>query len=167
MIHPKPESLTVDLAGADQTRDLARRLGEKLAGGEAIALIGELGAGKTTFVQGLAQGLGLGPETAVTSPSYVLIVTHEGGRFELNHVDLYRLAPEEVDELGLEELFSPGGVTAVEWAERAPGGLPSERIEINLSWIGPAQRRAVIRGRGEAAKRIVGLLADEIREGKG
>ena len=74
-----------------------------------------------------------------------------GGRLELNHVDLYRLDPEEAAELGLEELMSGQAVTAVEWAERAEELLPEDRLEINLTWIGPQERRAVVDTVGQGA----------------
>ena len=141
--------LTFELTGPQATRALGERLGSLLRGGEVIALRGDLGAGKTTFVQGLAQGLGLSWDE-VTSPTFVLAVSLSGGRLLLNHVDLYRLDEEEALELGLEEMMTgPGsenGVTAVEWAERAEGILPAERIEINLEWAGPEIRRAEIAG---------------------
>ncbi len=142
-------NLTLDLIGPMATRELGHRLGELLQGGEVIALKGDLGVGKTTFVQGLAQGLGLNWDE-VASPTFVLAVNLQGGRLELKHVDLYRLDDEEAYDLGLEEMMTgPGyelGVTAVEWAERAEGLLPLDRIEISLSWTGPDSRRAEITG---------------------
>ncbi len=141
--------LIIELTGPEKTRALGERLGRSLRGGEVIALRGDLGAGKTTFVQGLAQGLGLSWDE-VTSPTFVLAVSLTGGRLELKHVDLYRLDEEEALDLGLEEMMTgPGsetGVTAVEWAERAEGLLPKERIEIGLEWAGPDKRRAEIAG---------------------
>jgi len=150
--------IIINLNGPEATRDLGRRLGQLLRGGEVVALRGELGAGKTTLVQGLALGLGLEQES-VTSPSFVLIANLIGGRLELKHVDLYRLNAEEAVELGLEELMTgPGsetGVTALEWAERAEEMLPSDRFEINLSWLGPHKRRAEIRALGPWTRKVL------------
>jgi tRNA threonylcarbamoyladenosine biosynthesis protein TsaE len=96
-------------------RDLARRLGA----GDIVLLSGDLGAGKTAFVRGLAEGLGVDPAD-VTSPTFTLIQQYAGGRLPLHHVDLYRLTPIEVDDLGLDDLTLEGGVTAIEWPDRLP-----------------------------------------------
>ena len=105
---------------ADETRDVAARLSGALRGGEALGLRGDLGAGKTVFVQGLAHGLG--SCDPVTSPSFV--IAHEyRGRVRLHHIDLYRLDCGHVDDLGLEDLIAPDAVLAVEWSERLPDRL--------------------------------------------
>ena len=95
----------------------------------------------------------------VTSPTFVLAVNLGGGRLELRHVDLYRLDEEEALELGLEEMMTgPGfenGITAVEWAERAEGLFPLDRIEIDLEWIGPEVRKAKITGLGPETESIL------------
>lgn len=108
---------------AAATERVGERLAARLAGGEIIALEGDLGLGKTVFVRGLARGLGHDPES-VTSPSFVLAVEHRDGRIPLLHVDLYRL-PEGagIDDLGIEELSLEGHVVAVEWGERLPPGI--------------------------------------------
>jgi tRNA threonylcarbamoyladenosine biosynthesis protein TsaE len=102
---------------AAETEEVAAALAGRFAGGEVVLLSGELGAGKTAFVRGLARGIGV-DSAEVASPTFVLLTAYPG-RFTLHHADLYRLEALHADrELGLEELPGPGGVLAVEWAER-------------------------------------------------
>jgi tRNA threonylcarbamoyladenosine biosynthesis protein TsaE len=108
----------------DETTAVGRRLGERLESGAVLLLAGDLGAGKTAFVRGVAEGLGIDPD-AVSSPTFTLIQEYRGGRLVLSHVDLYRLTPVEVDDLGLDELTARGGVTAIEWPDRLSWDLPN------------------------------------------
>lgn len=100
-----------------ETRAIAAALAPTLAPGAVILLSGDLGAGKTAFVRGLAEGLALDPDE-VTSPTFTLVHEYRGGRLPLIHVDLYRLDRAELDEVGLDQDLAIQGVTAVEWAER-------------------------------------------------
>ena len=102
-----------------ETSAVGSDLARSLAAGSVVLLSGDLGAGKTAFVRGLAAGLGIDPE-AVSSPTFTLIQEYRGGRLPLHHVDLYRLRSIEVDDLGLDELTLEGGVTAIEWPDRLP-----------------------------------------------
>jgi len=121
--------------GEKSTRDAGRALGDALAPGVLVALEGDLGAGKTVFVRGLAEGLGHDPESVV-SPSFVLAVEHPGGRIPLLHVDLYRLAAGAgLDDLGIDEALALGWIVAVEWGERLPPALRREAWRVIL---GPA-----------------------------
>ena len=105
------------LSGAEaETEAAGERLASTLVAGDVVLLEGQLGAGKTAFVRGLARGLGSDPEE-VASPTFVLLTAYPGP-LTLHHADLYRLEPEEVADLGLDELISGDGVVAVEWAER-------------------------------------------------
>jgi tRNA threonylcarbamoyladenosine biosynthesis protein TsaE len=100
-----------------ETRNIARQLAAGLEAGTTILLSGDLGAGKTVFVKGLAEGLGLDADE-VTSPTFTLVHEYRGGRLPLIHVDLYRLDNAELDEIGLDPDLTLTGVVAVEWAER-------------------------------------------------
>jgi tRNA threonylcarbamoyladenosine biosynthesis protein TsaE len=106
---------------------VGRDLAQSLRAGDTVLLHGELGAGKTAFVRGLAEGLGA-PADAVSSPTFTLIQEYRGGRLPLFHVDLYRLDdPREIDDLGLEEIAADG-VLAIEWAEKLPRRLANATV---------------------------------------
>lgn len=100
-----------------ETRAIAAALAPSLSPGSVVLLSGDLGAGKTAFVRGLAAGLGIDPDE-VTSPTFTLVHEYRGGRLPLIHVDLYRLDRAELDEIGLDSDLAVVGVTAVEWSER-------------------------------------------------
>jgi tRNA threonylcarbamoyladenosine biosynthesis protein TsaE len=126
----------------DETAAAGERLAARLGPGDVILLFGDLGSGKTAFVRGLARGLGAA-ETDVSSPTFTLVQEY-AGRVTLYHVDLYRLEPKEVEDLGLEELISGDGVVAIEWAERWHG-RPDDVIEVRLEHAGEDRRRIVVR----------------------
>ena len=109
--------MTYHSQSEDDTREIAKTLAAELTAGSVLLLSGDLGAGKTAFVRGLAAGLGISPEE-VTSPTFTLVHEYRGGRLPLIHVDLYRLDRADLDELGLDEDLAAGGVVAIEWAER-------------------------------------------------
>jgi tRNA threonylcarbamoyladenosine biosynthesis protein TsaE len=120
-------SLHID--GAKAMQQLAVRLGSLLQIGDVIALTGQLGAGKTTFVQGLAKGLGVPAARHVSSPTFALVNEHPG-RIDFVHVDFYRINnPAELAELGLEEAYDHAA-TAIEWADRFPDWLPADTLHI-------------------------------------
>jgi tRNA threonylcarbamoyladenosine biosynthesis protein TsaE len=105
------------------TRAIAAALSPSLAAGAVVLLSGDLGAGKTAFVRGLAAGLGVDPED-VTSPTFTLVHEYRGGRLPLIHVDLYRLERADLDDIGLDPDLAAAGVTAVEWSERLARAIP-------------------------------------------
>ena len=107
----------------DETRAIAAALAPSLEAGAVVLLSGDLGAGKTAFVRGLAEGLGLNPDD-VTSPTFTLVHEYRGGGLPLIHVDLYRLDRAEFDEIGLDQDLAAQGITAVEWAERLTTMIP-------------------------------------------
>ncbi len=127
----KTSSIVLKSRSREETLALGAAFGQKAKGGEVIALIGDLGTGKTQFVQGLAAGLGI-DSTTVNSPTFTLLQTYEG-RLPLIHVDLYRLENQkEVDALGLEEYLEGKGVAAVEWADNGSEVLPHGRLTITI-----------------------------------
>ena len=131
---------TLTTHSESETAAAGRELAATLGPETAVLLFGDLGAGKTAFVRGLAEGLGADPSD-VSSPTFTLIQEYRGGRLPLLHVDLYRLDDSrEIDDLGLEELGS-GGVVAIEWAEKLPRPIPRsiavriEHGEGDTRWI--------------------------------
>lgn len=132
-------------ADPDGTRRVAMALADALAPGEVVLLDGDLGAGKTVFVQGLAAGLGIDPRE-VTSPTFTLVHEYRGGRLPLQHVDLYRLGAVDLDDVGLDPDLAASGVVAVEWAERWLRPQPGA-VRVRLRML-PDDRREVSVGRG-------------------
>ncbi|HEY2745561.1 MAG TPA: tRNA (adenosine(37)-N6)-threonylcarbamoyltransferase complex ATPase subunit type 1 TsaE [Polyangia bacterium] len=127
---------------ADETRALGERLGRTLAAGATVALVGELGAGKTAFVQGLARGLGIAG--TISSPTFTIVKEHDGP-IPLFHVDFYRLEDaRELAAIGFDDYFERGGVVVVEWADRFFGALPADRIEVRIEIAGADERRVRI-----------------------
>ena len=125
-----------------ETAAVGRDLAASLGAGSAVLLFGDLGAGKTAFVRGLAAGLGIGPDV-VTSPTFTLIHTYHGGRLPLVHADLYRLNDgQEIEDLGLEEIASEG-VLAVEWAEKLPRP-PTQAVAVRITHGLGDERRIVV-----------------------
>ncbi len=151
-----------ETSSAAATHELGKVLGASCAGGEVIALVGPLGAGKTCLVRGIAEGLAV-PAAAVASPTFVLI--HEyTGRIPLYHVDLYRLEEREaINALGLEEYLESTGVTVIEWADRARAALPPDHLEITMSHLGDSRRSIAFNPRGPRAGRLAQLLAEGLR----
>lgn len=120
----------------EMTKEMGRMLAEKLTPGAVLALEGELGAGKTCFVQGLAKGLGVSDKVFVRSPSFTILNQYDGGRMPLYHFDFYRLTRrDELGDLGLEEYFDGQGVTVVEWADRFENVMPEKTIRIRFRII--------------------------------
>lgn len=137
----RPSGSSVYSLCEQETIAFGRRLARGLRGGELILLEGDLGLGKTVLARGIAAGLGI-PERDVTSPSFTLIQHYKGGRLPLHHVDLYRLDDEEdVESIGLDELFMGEGVTVVEWGERLRGRHRRDALVVRLYDIGEGARR--------------------------
>lgn len=146
----RPAEWAVFSRSPEDTDRLGRRLGRALRGGEILALSGDLGAGKTALVRGIAAGLGA-PPRSVSSPTFVLVQEY-AGRLRLLHADLYRIAgPEEAAELGLAQELDERTALAVEWAERAGNELGDDRLEIHLRHRGPRSRDVSFHGTGPLA----------------
>jgi tRNA threonylcarbamoyladenosine biosynthesis protein TsaE len=124
--------LTLTTRSPEETREVGRRLGELCRPGDWIGLTGELGAGKTCLVTGLARGLEVPSGHQVTSPTFIIHQTYPG-RFPLHHLDLYRIHSDaELVELGYQELLEGDGVCAVEWCEQVPGAIPDSGVIVRL-----------------------------------
>ena len=123
-----------------ETREAGRRLAGVLRGGEVLSLEGPLGAGKTTFVKGLAEGLGCYP-SEVSSPTFTLVHEYPGGRFPVVHLDLYRLeSSEELAALGFDDLLAGPTITAIEWGDKFPEALPPGALRFVFSMDGEARK---------------------------
>jgi tRNA threonylcarbamoyladenosine biosynthesis protein TsaE len=130
-------------ARPEETEDAGERLGRTLRPGAVVALTGELGAGKTCFIQGLVRGLGV--TGRATSPTFVLINQYPG-RVPVYHVDAYRTESlTELMDLGLLELLGGGGVTVIEWADKLESLLPPEAIHVHIVGVGDQPRAITIR----------------------
>jgi tRNA threonylcarbamoyladenosine biosynthesis protein TsaE len=133
----------------EDTHAVAHHLAAQLVPGDVVLLSGDLGAGKTTFVRGLAAGLGIDPDQ-VTSPTFTLVHEYRDGRLTLYHADLYRLDKAATADLGLEELGVSDGVLAIEWPERLAHSLPGARhVEIEI--VDETTRRITIGPRAQAS----------------
>ena len=125
-----------------ETAAAGRELAADVSAGSVVLLCGDLGAGKTAFVRGLAEGLGI-PAEDVSSPTFTLMQEYRGGRVPLFHVDLYRLnGAREIEDLGLDEIAA-GGVLAIEWAERLPR-TPPDAFNVQIEYAGESERRITI-----------------------
>ena len=125
-----------------ETHGLARELSLTLKAGDVLLLSGDLGSGKTTFVRGLAEGLGIDPDD-VSSPTFTLLHEYRGGRLTLYHADLYRLDKTATDDLGLEETGVRDGVLAIEWPDRLSHDIPGATV-VRLEVVDDALRRITI-----------------------
>ena len=129
-------------ASEEETQAVARELSATLRAGDVLLVSGDLGAGKTTFVRGLAEGLGINPRE-VSSPTFTLVHEYRGDGLTLYHADLYRLESAATDDLGLEEIGVKDGVLAIEWPDRLTHELPGATL-VRLDVVDDASRRITI-----------------------
>lgn len=147
--------LVLHLNSLAETEAFGRRLGAALFPGAVVALIGQLGAGKTQLVRAMAQGLGIVNPDLVSSPTFVLIQEYEA-RLPIYHFDAYRLGSEaEFAELGVHEYFAAGGVCLIEWADKVRGVLPAEYLEARMYATGPESRRVELQAHGTRYEAMV------------
>ncbi|MCM3389522.1 tRNA (adenosine(37)-N6)-threonylcarbamoyltransferase complex ATPase subunit type 1 TsaE [Ureibacillus chungkukjangi] len=139
-----------EVMSLEETQSLAQSLAELLKAQDTITLEGDLGAGKTTFTQALAKGLGI--TRTVNSPTFTIMKQYEG-RLPFNHLDVYRLADSDED-LGWEEIFYGEAVSVVEWAHLIEEDLPNERLAIEIYRIDEDKRKFVLKPIGERYERL-------------
>ena len=152
---------TLETHSPEETLELGRRIGRAARPGDVLALVGDLGTGKTVLAKGVAEGLGAASARDVLSPTFVLCREYLDGRLPLYHFDAYRLrGAADLEGIGASEVFGGEGLSLVEWADRAPQALPPDRLEVNLEVTGPQSRRLAFEARGPHAARWLA----EIRE---
>ncbi len=156
-----PDGVEIASGSPAETELLGERLGRLLAGGELICLRGELGAGKTVFVRGLARALRC-PIDEVSSPTYVLERVYAGARLLLSHLDAYRLSgPDEFEESDLgAKMADQGVVSALEWADRVEAALPPKRLEVTISAEDDGRRILRLAARGSKYEALLAGLSD-------
>lgn len=141
------------------------RVGERLARlarpGDVVALWGELGAGKTVLAKGIATGLGL-DASDVSSPTFVILHEHFGGRLPLFHLDLYRLEGKDLGTTGWEETLDAGGMTVIEWPDRAGAALPPDRLDVHLAHIADTKRSVALRATGPRSAELLEGFRDSL-----
>ena len=128
----------------EETQAVGKQIGEALKPGDVVALVGDLGAGKTCLAQGIARGIGIAAHEVVNSPSYTL-VNEYNGNIPIFHIDLYRLKHQnEILDLGLEEYLEGDGICIVEWANRISELLPKRHIHITIAWVDESTRTIAV-----------------------
>lgn len=149
---PLTAAFSVTAESAAATEAVGQAWGRVLAGGEVLLLGGDLGAGKTTLVRGLARGLDV--PGGVKSPTFVIHLRYQG-RLVLDHVDLYRVnAPGDLAELGLDDLLSPNAVCVVEWGERLGEAAPPYAVRVQFAEPDPESRRILVQGERPLVERL-------------
>jgi len=147
-------------ASAANTQAAGRRLAALLEAGDVVTLSGDLGAGKTAFVQGVAAGLGVpGP---VVSPTFNILVVHPG-RVTLQHFDLYRLEhPDQLEDVDFFGTLEAGGASFIEWGDRFPEALPADRLAVDITILAPEDRRFDVEGLGDRGSSLALAWLDAV-----
>jgi tRNA threonylcarbamoyladenosine biosynthesis protein TsaE len=156
------EAVSFVTRGPGETRRLAARLGRLLRPGDAVLLSGDLGAGKTVFVQGIARGMGF--EGTVSSKSFVLLGEYQGRQSKLYHADLYRLEePRQAEELAVDE-YCADGVLVAEWPERAPHVFPRDHLDVHIEMTGERTRALSLKANGPRSNEVLARLRARPRQ---
>ena len=151
------QALEILSTSVQATQTLGENLARLLAAGDVIALQGDLGAGKTNLVQGIARGLDITED--VNSPTFILANEYTRGRLPLYHIDAYRLEnAAEARGFGLDDYLNGDGVTVIEWAERVRAALPQDVLWIELEYAGEQARRIRITAHGARAAAVLNEL---------
>jgi tRNA threonylcarbamoyladenosine biosynthesis protein TsaE len=152
---------SVITSSPEQTWEIGQMLGKLLDAGNTVCLYGDLGAGKTNFAYGVAQGLDV-REPYITSPTFTFVNEYKG-RVPLYHMDLYRLkGPDELENIGFDEYIESDGVTVIEWAEQAGDELPVESLSVYLSAIDEKNRELGFLAEGERYEKLLAELKQEL-----
>ncbi len=153
--------LTVISMNPEETFLIGKIIGRNLIEKDVVALVGDLGTGKTCLTQGIGRGLGVPDEYQITSPSFTLINEYQG-RMMLYHFDLYRLSrTSEMDDMGYEEYFFGQGVTVIEWADKVKGILPDETLFVLINYTDENERNIIISGQ----EKKIATISEELGNG--
>ena len=154
------DSVHIETGETEQTIEFGRLIGSLLKAGDVVALIGQLGAGKTHFTKGIAEGQGVGDRNVVTSPSYVIVKQYKG-RLPIYHFDAYRLkSADEMYEIDCVGFFWGNGISIIEWADKVIECLPDEFVKITIKVLGKTLRGINVSYNGERYRNFM----DEIKE---
>lgn len=164
--HMTGYKISITTHNVEHTRLVGQIIGEALASGILLALTGDLGSGKTAFIQGLAKGLEVSEKYYINSPTYTLINEYQG-RIHLVHADLYRLnTVDDVESIGLYDMIDDDSVVAVEWADRMDKEDFPEYLDLTMDIVDDNTRTLAFRAHGEKPKMLIGKLETCFREHK-
>ena len=158
----KNNTIELITQNAGATFEAGRTVGEILKSGDVVALIGELGSGKTCFTGGLASGLGVGENYIITSPTFTLVNEYPG-RCTLYHLDVYRLNDSgQLHDLGYDEFLAEGGVVVIEWADKITSAVPENAIKVHFKYLDERRRNITISGSNEKMRAIKSAMKTEV-----
>jgi len=153
------DTLTLESHSAEETLALGRRIGRAARPGDVAAMAGDLGSGKTVLAKGMAEGLGAASAREVVSPTFVICREHLGGRIPFYHLDAYRLrGAADLEAIGSAEILTGDGLSAVEWADRAPQAIPEDHLEICIEATGPQDRRLTFIAHGPRSRELLAAI---------